>query len=223
MHLPDFHIDIYVYRDEKGMHYQCFLKNKLLFSGSDLRHAVFHAPIGVPSVVDVLHTITVRPGERDKKFFDNYTAQQRAWCRSAGCKAIREHLFNYSLTRNTKDQDKAREYFRQHLIMYRHPNTIFSLNDLTDRFEGIIYLTQQQRINLKSILLKKKLTDDPTPKILEAIADDFRKLKKDPLLDTILFDEDKVTFKVNRNSKKELTAIVKHIISNYESKKITNK
>lgn len=214
MRLPDLHIDLYLYQEAAGMYYQCFFKNKLLFSGNQVRPSILYPPYKIKYTLVVLEAITLQPGDTDREHFNDYTPERLAWCQTMECQLLKLQVFNY-MDGSKEQKDEAQEYFQQHFTRYRHPQTIFSLNDLTEREEGTIYITHLQKVSLKSILLKNKPAQATTKKILEALEDNFRKLEKGRQLETILFDEDKVTFKPKRNSKKELSAIIKHITQNY--------
>lgn len=54
----------------------------VLFSGADFRPSPMHAIDSDDSVAALMSFLTLRPGDTDREYFDNYTNVQREYCGS---------------------------------------------------------------------------------------------------------------------------------------------
>ena len=66
---------------------------KILFSGKDFGASPLHAPEGLESAKALLSFLTLRKGDTDDDYFDNYTPEQLEFSESQDC----ENLSIYAL------------------------------------------------------------------------------------------------------------------------------
>jgi len=74
-------------RDWRGqtiISYQLRHKGKIVFLGSDFAGSPMNCDDSRETVGSLLLFLSLRPGETDKEFFENYTADQLVWVREHG-------------------------------------------------------------------------------------------------------------------------------------------
>ena len=55
-------------------------KTSILFEGSDFRPSPLHSVDGNEAVNSLMMFLTLRPGDTDAEYFENYTNEQREYC-----------------------------------------------------------------------------------------------------------------------------------------------
>lgn len=63
-------------------------KGTLLFNGDDFGASPLHDPVGIESAKDLLSFLTVRKGDTDEDYFDNYTDEQIEFSESWDCEQL---------------------------------------------------------------------------------------------------------------------------------------
>lgn len=68
---------------------------KVVFSGSDLGCSPLNTPESKENAVALLSFLTLRKGDTDEGYFDNYTPEQLAWIDTDDCENL--SMFGYGL------------------------------------------------------------------------------------------------------------------------------
>lgn len=69
--------------------YQFKVGKKIVFEGTDFG-CPFHQPIdSLATAYSILSFLTLRPGDTDKEYFEDYTAEQMEWARSSKCEYLK--------------------------------------------------------------------------------------------------------------------------------------
>lgn len=213
MYLPEFHSLLYFYNEEGTLYYEFYFEGKRLFYGNDYRRPGFD-PFSIISMVCLLEIIADAPNVDTRKYFENHTTDQLAWCRTTQCLYLAHRIYDYKRGLE-KDQAEAEAYFEGAYTKYIHED-IFTLNDVAGKNpEGKNYMTVGQRNNLRRLFLKNRLGEASKNKIDAAIEDDFSRLEKDAILEAISFDGEQVTFKGRHSYTRELSNIIKRIFYKY--------
>src|SRR4051794_34254726 len=75
--------DTYQTRHGKSiLAYRLFDEDRLIFEGWDYGCSPMHCIDGDESVAGLLCFLSLRPGDTDSEYFDDYTPQQLEWCQS---------------------------------------------------------------------------------------------------------------------------------------------
>ena len=70
-------------------------KGKVVFSGSDLGCSPLNTPESKENAVALLSFLTLRKGDTDEDYFDDYTPEQLAWIDTDDCEDL--SMFGYDL------------------------------------------------------------------------------------------------------------------------------
>lgn len=70
-------------------------KGKVVFSGSDLGCSPLNTPESKENALALLSFLTLRKGDTDEDYFDNYTPEQLSWTESDDCEDL--SMFGYDL------------------------------------------------------------------------------------------------------------------------------
>lgn len=72
-------------RDRRGqtrIGYELYDGPQLVFSGEDFSGSPMHADDADATVAGLLCFLSLRPGDTDREYFDDYTPEQLEWCQS---------------------------------------------------------------------------------------------------------------------------------------------
>ena len=75
------------YDGKNGLAYTLRSEGKTIFEGDDFGCSPFDAIDSDGAIADLMGFLTLRPGDTDSEYFDNYTAEQLAFC-SAHAEAL---------------------------------------------------------------------------------------------------------------------------------------
>lgn len=84
-----------IYRGGPNVEYYAFRDGKVLFHGDDYKPAPAHSVDGIESMIDLLGFLTSQPGDTDREYFKNYTAEQMEWSTSTECEHLSLLLSDY--------------------------------------------------------------------------------------------------------------------------------
>jgi hypothetical protein len=76
----------------KTFGYELRVKGRVIFSGRDFRTPKFYHVASIHNVWELLHFLTLRPGDTDPEYFENYTDEQNAFIESDACEELRFYL-----------------------------------------------------------------------------------------------------------------------------------
>jgi len=89
-----FHDPKYDFRREKyGISYKFYVKDVLLFSGDDFYLSPLYAIDSEMAVLSLLGFLTLKPGDTDEEYFQDYTQEQLDWADSFECDSLGCYLF----------------------------------------------------------------------------------------------------------------------------------
>ena len=110
----EFRLEVYdLHRRREGsahwmLGYEFFYRNKLIFEGEDFGCSPLHAVDSDYAVAGILDFLSLRPGDTDKDYFDDYTEEQMEFAVQEG-----ENLALYAIMleegadRHAKDSQKT--------------------------------------------------------------------------------------------------------------------
>jgi hypothetical protein len=61
---------------------------EILFQGEDLHCSPMHAPESLETAKSLLTFLTLKPGDTDSDYFEDYTPRQMEWCQSMDCENL---------------------------------------------------------------------------------------------------------------------------------------
>jgi hypothetical protein len=65
---------------------------QVLFYGEDFYNSPLHSVDSIETVRALLSFVTLKPGDTDAEYFDNYTSLQKEWINSDQCEQLRTYL-----------------------------------------------------------------------------------------------------------------------------------
>jgi len=68
---------------------------RLIFKERDFHCSPLHAIDSMNAVEALLSFLSLKPGDTDREYFDDYTPAQMAWCKSSRCEELA--MLNYDL------------------------------------------------------------------------------------------------------------------------------
>ena len=81
--------DIYESRGGKNfLGYQFKVGKKIVFEGKDFGCPPCYSIDSLSTAYSILSFLTLRPGDTDKEYFEDYTAEQMEWARSSKCEYL---------------------------------------------------------------------------------------------------------------------------------------
>lgn len=73
--------------------YRFYAGEELLFEGDDFRPSPFVAWDGTESITSLLYFLSLRPGDTDESYFEDYTERQREWVESEEAEDLAHIVF----------------------------------------------------------------------------------------------------------------------------------
>lgn len=80
---PTFTLKLY-YRGTEKLGYELFEGREIIFSGTEYRPSPLHAIDSDESVAGLMEFLTLRPGDTDAEYFDEYTKRQLVFAATHG-------------------------------------------------------------------------------------------------------------------------------------------
>ena len=77
--------------------YNCYDGEWLVFSGDDLGCSPLHAIDSDDSIFALLGFLTLKPGDTDQEYFDDYTDCQLDWCKSGRCEELSLMVYDFEM------------------------------------------------------------------------------------------------------------------------------
>lgn len=68
--------------------YKLYDGDELIFKGTDFCCSLCKAVDSVETIEGILAFLSLRPGDTDREYFDDYTPRQMEWCQSARCEEL---------------------------------------------------------------------------------------------------------------------------------------
>jgi hypothetical protein len=84
-------------RDNMGkeiLAYKLRDNDKLIFKGADFHCSPLHAIDSKNAVEGILGFLSLKPGDTDREYFDDYTPAQMEWCQSSRCEELAMHCYD---------------------------------------------------------------------------------------------------------------------------------
>jgi hypothetical protein len=73
---------------QHALAYKFYDNGRLIFKGEDYGWFPLHAIDSIKCVCGLLSFLSLRPGDTDRDYFDDYTPEQLAWCQSGRAEAL---------------------------------------------------------------------------------------------------------------------------------------
>lgn len=81
--------DTYMTRGNKSvLRYQFKVGRKVIFDGGDFCASPMYAIDSLQTAYACLGFLTLKPGDTDSEYFENYTPDQLEWCNSSKCEYL---------------------------------------------------------------------------------------------------------------------------------------
>jgi len=87
-----------MFRDRDGkyqINYTFRQNNAVLFTGNDFHCPGFYNPVGKQSAMSLMGFLTLKDGDTDAEYFDNYTPEQIAFSESWDCEELSSIVYDY--------------------------------------------------------------------------------------------------------------------------------
>lgn len=104
--LKDKNIDVLlVYIGSEKVQYYFFWNDELIFSGNDYKPSPLYDQDSLDSLISLLDFLTLKKGDTDNEYFENYTEKQFKWSESFENEGLRTRVSDF--------ENKDGEYFKQ--------------------------------------------------------------------------------------------------------------
>lgn len=115
LELPEYGLNVYLtYLGGEKVKYDVYLNDRILFAGDDFRPSPLHNQDDLESIISLFGFITLKPGDTDSEYFDNYNEMQLAWANSFECEQLKCRISDFEGSDEYKDE--ATEYFNKYFI-----------------------------------------------------------------------------------------------------------
>ncbi len=84
---------------------------KVIFHGSDFSASPMHSDDSDETVCGLLGFLSLRPGDTDREYFEQYTKEQLRWCESSRCDDLNMIQIDMEEWFNAKQCPRCREPF----------------------------------------------------------------------------------------------------------------